>query len=318
MAFQLKQVSFGESEIQEFMLPKKKDRNACVMGEHHTFWQRHESLERREHKRLSKRTHAMLALGRGAELRAAVEEYMTEPVLQVQQQQEQQCVAKSRRPPPPARRRSRSVGHSKVKHVSLLQGQRALDDQEATSSQMCPEGRASAPSADDALCLQPDFQYAEDDSESEEEEDVVMGHVSCINTALDEEAEPVVLRSKATAGQVSTPRTNWPDEEVHDATEIRADQAQDDGHLHRDDAGDQELSGGGRVSTFREKFLRRRLPDIADAVASQVALGLQLGHDLPLSPEPPRTDDMPVCPPAPSYQRPLRAYTIRVEAAGHD
>eukprot|EP00928_Gymnodinium_smaydae_P048201 TRINITY_DN3221_c0_g1_i3.p1 TRINITY_DN3221_c0_g1~~TRINITY_DN3221_c0_g1_i3.p1 ORF type:complete len:251 (-),score=60.47 TRINITY_DN3221_c0_g1_i3:56-808(-) len=250
MAFQLKHVSFGESEIEEFMLPKKKkDRNACVTGEHDAFWQRHECLERREHKRLSKRTHALLALGRASELRAAVEEYMMEPVLQVQQQkeeqEEQQCVAKSRRPPPPARRRSRSVGHSKVRQVAPLQGQRALDDQEATSAQMSAWGCASgaaAPSANDAGDCDPG-------SESEEED------------------------------------------------ETHAEQAKPE---------------GGRVSTFRENFLWRRLPNSALAGTSQ-----ELEQDLPLSPAPPRTDDVLARPPPRSYQRPLRAY-LAVAAAGHD
>eukprot|EP00928_Gymnodinium_smaydae_P065972 TRINITY_DN49037_c0_g1_i1.p1 TRINITY_DN49037_c0_g1~~TRINITY_DN49037_c0_g1_i1.p1 ORF type:complete len:331 (-),score=47.94 TRINITY_DN49037_c0_g1_i1:180-1172(-) len=253
MESQRKSVSFGVLLIKKFKLPKKKEhRNALVMGEHHTFWQTHECMERREHKNLSKRTHALLALGRAAELRVAVEEYMMEPV-------------KPRRPPPPARPRSRSVESekSKVGQVAPAQGQRSVDDQEATTSNMCPMDRASIASAslpNDALYLQPNFQHADDDmgedSEAEEEGEVVLGHASSFDSTFDGEVEPVKLNSKATEDQAGAPRSNSPDKEISDAAEMHAEGAKGHGHLHGDDAGNQDLSLDGRMSTSQGNFLR--------------------------------------------------------------
>eukprot|EP00928_Gymnodinium_smaydae_P079245 TRINITY_DN6321_c0_g1_i4.p1 TRINITY_DN6321_c0_g1~~TRINITY_DN6321_c0_g1_i4.p1 ORF type:complete len:311 (-),score=24.86 TRINITY_DN6321_c0_g1_i4:264-1196(-) len=116
MAHQPRQVTFGETEKSEFMLPKKKkDRNSNNVGVGHDFWQNFESSERRKVRRLPTKTHVLLALGRAVELRAAVEEYMLEPVPVSHQAvapellvQQPPAVARVRRPAPPARHRSRS------------------------------------------------------------------------------------------------------------------------------------------------------------------------------------------------------------------
>eukprot|EP00928_Gymnodinium_smaydae_P010917 TRINITY_DN14111_c0_g2_i1.p1 TRINITY_DN14111_c0_g2~~TRINITY_DN14111_c0_g2_i1.p1 ORF type:complete len:345 (+),score=56.77 TRINITY_DN14111_c0_g2_i1:93-1127(+) len=84
MAFGLKSVTFGKVRIKRFQLPKEKElRNSRVDGEHFTFWQDHESRERRELRNLSKQKHAQLALGRAAQMRASVVEYMKESISQL-------------------------------------------------------------------------------------------------------------------------------------------------------------------------------------------------------------------------------------------
>eukprot|EP00928_Gymnodinium_smaydae_P049228 TRINITY_DN3301_c0_g3_i1.p1 TRINITY_DN3301_c0_g3~~TRINITY_DN3301_c0_g3_i1.p1 ORF type:complete len:300 (-),score=41.21 TRINITY_DN3301_c0_g3_i1:453-1352(-) len=168
MANQPKRVTFGEFKRFEFMLPeKKKDRNSCVVGAGHDFWKGHEILERRALRNLPAKTHALLALGRAVEMRAAVEEYMSEPVTQVpvtavtagtQGTQKRRglrrpsapnaTVARSRRPPPPARQRSSSVGSREVRQVPTDKIKRSVDDQDEDVLPLLGEGLDASPHSD--------------------------------------------------------------------------------------------------------------------------------------------------------------------------
>eukprot|EP00928_Gymnodinium_smaydae_P049227 TRINITY_DN3301_c0_g1_i1.p1 TRINITY_DN3301_c0_g1~~TRINITY_DN3301_c0_g1_i1.p1 ORF type:complete len:297 (-),score=39.93 TRINITY_DN3301_c0_g1_i1:149-1039(-) len=184
MANQPKRVTLGEFKTFEFMLPeKKKDRNSCVVGAGHDFWKGHEILERRKLRDLPAKTHALLALGRAVEMRAAVEEYMSEPVTQVpvttrsrgnlaRRGQRRPLAPKapaarprrpppparqrsspvgspgSRRPPPPARQRSSFVGSSEVRQVPIDAMERSLDDQDADVLPLLQEGLDASPLSD--------------------------------------------------------------------------------------------------------------------------------------------------------------------------
>eukprot|EP00928_Gymnodinium_smaydae_P021987 TRINITY_DN18614_c0_g1_i1.p1 TRINITY_DN18614_c0_g1~~TRINITY_DN18614_c0_g1_i1.p1 ORF type:complete len:382 (+),score=70.57 TRINITY_DN18614_c0_g1_i1:73-1218(+) len=381
MALEQKRVSFGGFKVRKFRLPKKRmHRNASIMGEHYIFWQTHESLERREHRTLSKRTHALLALGRATELRAAVEEYMREPAPQVpqavaagndaleassqqqQQHHQQQQSARSadagtsRRPPPPARRQSKSAGHSKVEQLPVSQGTRSLDGQQASSSNMFPGASAfsdSAPAPSGSFSLKPgsynvdgcdgehdnpcsDSEEEEDEhdnpcsdseqedehdspcSDSEEEEDnIVLGHASSFESTFDN-CEPVITSPKVTADLLSAPRTEQLDKQVSNMTEMETYHATKEGHVNNVEAADQELLHDGHTSTFRGNCFRRRLRGATIADPTRVALELRLQPELPLNPEPPQAEDSFARPPARTYRRPLRAYTLPVEVAADE
>eukprot|EP00928_Gymnodinium_smaydae_P041069 TRINITY_DN27809_c0_g1_i1.p1 TRINITY_DN27809_c0_g1~~TRINITY_DN27809_c0_g1_i1.p1 ORF type:complete len:359 (-),score=61.38 TRINITY_DN27809_c0_g1_i1:200-1117(-) len=302
------------------------------MGENHSFWQEHESLERRKRKKLSKRTHALLALGLAVELRASVEQYMMEAATQGRAAGDDHDVAelptqhvntaRARRPPPPARP---WMGDTDVVQLPALQVQRALVEQEATSSHMNPSGSASSASA--PLPNQPDAQHyvaSRDEacdpcSESEEEEDdMVLGHASTYDSTFDE-TDPVVQRSKATACEASAACARMPDENGFDIEEMQAAQARDAGRPSQEDAGNPELVPDGRSSSSRGNVFRRHLQNHENADQPQFAVDVQPEQGLRLRPEPPRAQDdadaFAPPPPLNAYRRPLRQYMLPAEAA---
>eukprot|EP00928_Gymnodinium_smaydae_P002688 TRINITY_DN10965_c0_g2_i1.p1 TRINITY_DN10965_c0_g2~~TRINITY_DN10965_c0_g2_i1.p1 ORF type:complete len:345 (+),score=77.20 TRINITY_DN10965_c0_g2_i1:135-1037(+) len=300
------------------------------MGEHHEFWQNHESTERRQLKKLPIRKHELLALGRATELRAAVEVYMKEPASQVAaagavskaavalRRQPPQSTASAqvprRAPPPPARRRSRSVGDSKAREGAALHRQRslssALDDQDAAipSHLSAARCREFAPAQNDPLHAEDCHGEDADSASDSEDEDTPFEHASSFESTFDGLLMPSTHRGADEASALGANRALGSTQGMAEKQLEHSEAANDLGDSRS--AASPALALDGHVPKFRRSVLRGRA---AAADAAQ-----QLEQDLPLRPVPPRSDDVFAQPQPRTYNRPLRAYVFPDEAARHE